>query len=73
MSEKLNKADEELRAFIFEKELLSSNIKKKKAEVERELIENASITISNLDELDKWTVRVYLDELTIKLKSLYNM
>ncbi|UTV34849.1 hypothetical protein [Bacillus altitudinis] len=73
MSEKLNKAEEELRSFIFEKEMISTEIKKKKAEVERELIENASITISTLDEVDKWTVRVYLDELVIKLKSLYNM
>lgn len=72
MSEKLNKLEDELRGYIFEKEILSSNIKKKKAEVERELIENTSITISNLDELDKWTVRVYLDDLVIKLKSLYS-
>ncbi|AVM24289.1 hypothetical protein [Bacillus pumilus] len=73
MSEKLTQLEKELWDVTVKKEMLETSIKKKKAEVERELIDKTSISIANRGNVDKSDVRVILDDLVVKIKSLHNV
>jgi len=73
MSEKLNQLEKELWDVTVEKEMLETTIKKKKAAVERELIDKTSISIANRCNVDKSDVRVILDDLVVKIKSLHSI
>lgn len=73
MGEKLNQLEKELWDVTVEKEMLETTIKKKKAAVERELIDKTSISIANRGNVDKSDVRVILDDLVVKIKSLHSI